>query len=239
VLLPILNLRIPVVADDYADPHSVRRREDHAGARRERLRGGRRHSLPTPVVIDEHGVMGEVENARAECRIPFAASIASTRDSSRRSARGQRRLVKKEPHTYGVRTAIAAYGGRAASERPMVRAHANAAHPRSRLCARAAFASCPRNGSGVRALDDEHPRLEHLAQLWWGHRCRVVLQGMRSPQTSSRVARISPVSALRLAVVQDEDVLDTGSRAVVADVPRSARAATTPICAHSIPPTCS
>ena len=40
VLLPILDIPIPIIADDYADP-AVRhgRREDHAGARHERLRG--------------------------------------------------------------------------------------------------------------------------------------------------------------------------------------------------------
>ncbi|HEX2719119.1 MAG TPA: class I tRNA ligase family protein, partial [Gemmatimonadaceae bacterium] len=60
VILPILDLPIPVLADEYADPAFgtgvVKITPAHDA---NDFEVGRRHRLPMPVVIDQHGKMGE------------------------------------------------------------------------------------------------------------------------------------------------------------------------------------
>src|SRR5215217_1790298 len=71
VVLPIVNRSIPVIADAYADPAFgtgvVKITPAHDA---NDFEVGRRHSLPMPVVIDEHGVMHEVTDA--DGRVPEA-----------------------------------------------------------------------------------------------------------------------------------------------------------------------
>ena len=105
VILPILDLPIPVIADDYADPAFgtgvVKITPAHDA---NDFDVGRRHGLPMPVVIDEHGVMNE--GADAAGRVP-----ASLRGVDRIEARARvvqmleqaGRLVKKEAHVHNVR----------------------------------------------------------------------------------------------------------------------------------------
>src|SRR5437763_7830300 len=63
VILPILNIPIPVIADEYADPAFgtgvVKITPAHDA---NDFEVGRRHDLPMPIVIDEHGVMNEGAN---------------------------------------------------------------------------------------------------------------------------------------------------------------------------------
>jgi valyl-tRNA synthetase len=105
VILPILNIPIPVIADEYADPAFgtgvVKITPAHDA---NDFEVGRRHDLPMPIVIDEHGVMNE--GADAAGRVPDAL-----RGVDRFDARTQivqmleqaGRLVKKEQHTHNVR----------------------------------------------------------------------------------------------------------------------------------------
>src|SRR3979411_3005731 len=69
VILPILNLPIPIIADDYADPAFgtgvVKITPAHDA---NDFEVGRRHGLPMPVVIDERGVMNEGTDAAG--RVP-------------------------------------------------------------------------------------------------------------------------------------------------------------------------
>src|SRR6478736_5142177 len=69
VRLPIVNRAIPVIADSYADPAFgtgvVKITPAHDA---NDFEVGRRHSLPMPVVIDEHAAMREV--ADADGRVP-------------------------------------------------------------------------------------------------------------------------------------------------------------------------
>src|SRR5215218_5410895 len=71
VLLPILDIPIPIVADEYADPEFgtgvVKITPAHDA---NDFEVGRRHSLAMPVVIDEHGALREVADAAG--RVPQA-----------------------------------------------------------------------------------------------------------------------------------------------------------------------
>src|SRR5258705_3908892 len=105
VLLPILDIPIPIVADDYADPEfgtgvvKVTAAHDMND-----FEVGRRHRLPMPVVIDEHGVMNEVTDAAG--RVPpelrgldrFAA-----RERVVEMLESLGRLEKTEVHQHNVR----------------------------------------------------------------------------------------------------------------------------------------
>ena len=83
VTLPIVGIEIPVIADDYADPAFgtgvVKITPAHDA---NDFEVGRRHKLPTPVVIDEHGVMHEGADAAGRVPPAIAASIGSRRASA-------------------------------------------------------------------------------------------------------------------------------------------------------------
>ena len=106
VILPILDLPIPVIADEYVDPAFgtgvVKITPAHDP---NDFEVGMRHKLPMPVVIDEHGCMNEVPTTRG----PRAAGAPRPRPLRRaRAHRGDARapagrLVKKEPHQHTVR----------------------------------------------------------------------------------------------------------------------------------------
>ena len=90
VRLPIVDRPIPVIADDYADPAFgtgvVKITPAHDA---NDFEVGRRHSLAMPVVIDEHAVVREVEDA--DGRVPSSVSgldrFAAREKIVRRSAR--------------------------------------------------------------------------------------------------------------------------------------------------------
>ena len=103
--LPILDIPIPIIADDYADPAFgtgvVKITPAHDA---NDFEVGRRHKLPMPVVIDENGMMAKARTRAAACRRSSAASTASRRASaSSRCSRRSGALVKKEPHQHDVR----------------------------------------------------------------------------------------------------------------------------------------
>ncbi|MDB4913511.1 MAG: Valyl-tRNA synthetase [Gemmatimonadetes bacterium] len=105
VILPILNIPIPVIADDYADPAFgtgvVKITPAHDA---NDFDVGRRHGLPTPVVIDEHGNLGEVMDAVG--RVP-AHLIGVERFRARKQIvkllEAAGRLEKRETHLHNVR----------------------------------------------------------------------------------------------------------------------------------------
>ena len=83
-MLPIVDIDDPVIADDYADPAFgtgvVKITPAHDA---NDFEVGKRHTLPMPVVIDEHGVVREVTDA--DGRVPARAAAASI--ASRRATR--------------------------------------------------------------------------------------------------------------------------------------------------------
>ncbi|HEX7979336.1 MAG TPA: class I tRNA ligase family protein, partial [Gemmatimonadaceae bacterium] len=105
VLLPILDIPIPIVADEYADPEFgtgvVKITPAHD---MNDFEVGRRHNLPTPVVIDEHGVMNEVADAGG--RVPQGLrglDRFSARELVVEMLERLGRLEKKEVHQHNVR----------------------------------------------------------------------------------------------------------------------------------------
>src|SRR4051812_17432737 len=105
VVLPILGIPIPVIADEYADPAFgtgvVKITPAHDA---NDFEVGRRHGLAMPIVIDQFGNMGE--GADAGGRVPAdLAGVDRFEARKRIVARLEEsgRLVKKEAHTHNVR----------------------------------------------------------------------------------------------------------------------------------------
>jgi valyl-tRNA synthetase len=105
VRLPIVNKLIPVIADAYADPAFgtgvVKITPAHDA---NDFEVGRRHSLAMPVVIDEHGIVREVEDA--DGRVPAVISGLDRFDARDRIVemlRGSGALQRVEPHQHAVR----------------------------------------------------------------------------------------------------------------------------------------
>src|SRR5262249_9113922 len=105
VTLPIIDRAIPVIADEYVDPTFgtgvVKITPAHDA---NDFEVGRRHALPMPVVIDEHGVMREVVDA--DGRVP--SDIAgldrfAARERIVEHLRAAGALVKVETHQHAVR----------------------------------------------------------------------------------------------------------------------------------------
>jgi valyl-tRNA synthetase len=213
VLLPILHILIPVIADEYADPEFgtgvVKITPAHDA---NDFDVGRRHGLPMPVVIDEHGRMNEVENA--DGRVPEALRGVDRFDARERIVQlleAERRLVKKEPHTHNVRhcyrcdTVVEPR----LSDQWFVRM-APLAEP---------ALSAVRSGR-VRILPERHVAVyEHWLtnirdwnisrQLWWGHRVPVWYCQTHSEHVIASREDLDTCPKCGGAVVQDEDVLDT------------------------------
>ncbi len=149
VRLPIVDVSIPVVADDYADPEFgtgvVKITPAHDA---NDFEVGKRHSLPMPIVIDEHAVVREVKDA--EGRVP--ASISGLR--SVRGARQDRRAVARvgrvaEDGSAPARRATLLplrHGGRAASLGSVVREDGAARRAGARRVPRRRDPHSARNG---------------------------------------------------------------------------------------------
>ena len=215
VVLPLLNLRIPVIADDYADPAFgtgvVKITPAHDA---NDFEVGRRHSLPTPVVIDEHGVMGEVEDASGRVPDPIRGLdrfdarqliVARLEDSGR--------LVKKEPHTHNVRhcyrceTVVEPR----LSDQWFVRMQ-TLAHPALEGVRQGRIRILPEKWVGVYEHWMTNIRDWNISrQLWWGHRVPVWYCHTCEPPNNVMASRedLTECPHCGSPVVQDEDVLDT------------------------------
>ncbi len=105
VLLPLNGVRIPVVADSYADPAfgsgAVKITPAHDA---NDFEVGKRHALPMPVVIDAAGVVREVESAVG--RVPAALNGLDrfeARTAIVTMLKDVGALVKVESHQHNVR----------------------------------------------------------------------------------------------------------------------------------------
>ena len=215
VILPILNLPIPVIADDYADPAFgtgvVKITPAHDA---NDFEVGRRHELPMPVVIDENGIMREGNAALG--RVP-----AELRGLDRFEARTRvvqmleqaGRLAKKEAHVHNVRHCYRCD---------------TVVEPRLsdqwfvRMAPLAAPALEGVRTGRIRILPDKWVGVyEHWMtnirdwnisrQLWWGHRVPVWYCRECDPPQDVIVSRddITACPHCGCDVEQDPDVLDT------------------------------
>ncbi|MEO8562673.1 MAG: valine--tRNA ligase [bacterium] len=215
VVLPILDIPIPIVADDYADPEFgtgvVKITPAHDA---NDFDVGRRHGLAMPVVIDEHGVMGEVADAAG--RVPAALrglDRFEARDRVVEMLRAAGRLEKREVHQHNVRhcyrcdTVVEPR----LSDQWFVRM-ATLAEPALAGVRTGRIRILPEKWIGVYEHWMSNIRDWNISrQLWWGHRIPVWYCTECDPPNDVIVSRedLTACPHCGCPVVQDEDVLDT------------------------------
>jgi valyl-tRNA synthetase len=215
VLLPILDIPIPILADDYADPEFgtgvVKITPAHDA---NDFEVGRRHGLPMPVVIDEHGVLREVEDAAG--RVPAALNgldRAEARERIVEMLRERGHLEKKEVHQHSVRhcyrcdTKVEPR----LSDQWFVRM-APLAEPALEGVRSGRIRILPEKWIGVYEHWMSNIRDWNISrQLWWGHRVPVWYCADCDPPQDVIVSRedLDACPYCGSAVTQDEDVLDT------------------------------
>jgi valyl-tRNA synthetase len=215
VLLPILDIPIPIVADEYADPEFgtgvVKITPAHDA---NDFEVGRRHALSMPVVIDEHGALREV--ADADGRVPRALQGMDrfeARDRIVEMLQSLGRLERKEVHQHNVRhcyrcdTVVEPR----LSDQWFVRM-APLAEPALEGVRSGRVRILPEKWVGVYEHWMSNIRDWNISrQLWWGHRVPVWYCADCDPPQNVIVAREDPASCPHCGgpVTQDEDVLDT------------------------------
>jgi valyl-tRNA synthetase len=215
VLLPILNLPIPVIADEYADPAFgtgvVKITPAHDA---NDFEVGRRHDLPMPVVIDMYGKMGE--GADAAGRVPRTLQGMDRFDARKQivaQLEAAGRLVKKEPHVHNVRHCYrcdTVVEPRLSDQwfvrmQPLAEPALEAVQTgRLRILPERHIAVYENWLTGIRDWNISR-------QLWWGHRVPVWYCRECDPPNNVIASREDLMSCPHCGcdVVQDEDVLDT------------------------------
>ena len=212
VLLPIVNIEIPIIADDYADPAFgtgvVKITPAHDA---NDFDVGTRHGLPMPVIIDEHAVVREVSEAPG--RVPdelrgLDRFEARERIVERLHASGQ--LVKVDAHQHSVRRCYRCdtVVEPRLSDQWFVRMKP-LAEPALQAVRDGTIRIVPDRWEGVYVHWMENIRDWNISrQLWWGHRIPVWYCDACGTQTASRTD-IDRCPSCAGPVRQDEDVLDT------------------------------
>ncbi|MDQ3520626.1 MAG: valine--tRNA ligase [Gemmatimonadota bacterium] len=211
-MLPIANIEIPIIADEYTDPAfgsgAVKITPAHDA---NDFEVGVRHSLPMPVVITPEGRMDEV--AIASGRVPQELRGLDRFDARSRIVemlRGAGRLEKVEPHTHSVRQCYRCdtVVEPRLSDQWFVRM-APLARPALAAVRNGEIRILPERWEGVYTNWMENIRDWNISrQLWWGHRIPVWYCDA-CPETI--VSRLDVAVCPKCAgpVRQDEDVLDT------------------------------
>jgi valyl-tRNA synthetase len=215
VRLPIVDRSIPVIADDYADPEFgtgvVKITPAHDA---NDFEVGRRHSLPMPIVIDEHAVVREVKDA--DGRVPPSISGLDrfeARDKVVELLRASGALVKTEAHQHAVRhcyrcdTVVEPR----LSDQWFVKM-APLAAPALQGFRDGAIRIMPQRWEAVYENWLTGIRDWNISrQLWWGHRIPVWYCDDCDPPQNIIVSRedITKCPHCDSPVRQDEDVLDT------------------------------
>ena len=203
---------IPVIADDYVDREfGTGVREDHAGARLQRLR-----SRPAPRAAADQHLHAATRRSTTTRRSATAASTASRRASACVADLEAPGLLEQiEQHKlHGAARRPHRRGARAVSHRPVVREdRAARRRRRSRAVESGRTRFVPENWTQhLLPVDAQHPGLVHQPPALVGPPHPGVVrrggQRLRRPQTRPKCAR-STTAAPACALRQDEDVLDT------------------------------
>ena len=215
VRLPIVNIDIPIVADEYADPAFgtgvVKITPAHDA---NDFEVGKRHKLPAPIVIDERGVMAEEADAKG--RVPDFVQGADrfvARKKIVKALQESGALVKTEQHQHSVRhcyrcdTVVEPR----LSDQWFVKMQP-LAKPALEGLRNGAIRILPQRWEGVYVHWLENIRDWNISrQLWWGHRIPVWYCEDCDPPFDVHASRSDLTECPRCGgpVRQDEDVLDT------------------------------
>jgi valyl-tRNA synthetase len=213
VVLPLVGIEIPVIADDYVDAaFGTGALKITPGHDSNDYEVGQRHGLPSPVVIDETGAMREETDAAG--RVPPALlglDRFDARDAIVTLLRDAGALVKIEPYEHSVRhcyrcdTVIEPR----LSDQWFVRMQPLAA-PALEAVRNRTIRILPERWEAVYVNWLEQIRDWNISrQLWWGHRIPVWYCDACGGEPIVARDDVSACPACGGAVRQDEDVLDT------------------------------
>ncbi len=215
VRLPIVNIDIPIIADEYADPAFgtgvVKITPAHDA---NDFDVGKRHQLPMPVVIDANGMMAEETDA--DGRVPefvrgddrFVARkkiVKALQDSGALVKTEQRQHAVR--HCYRCDTVVEPR----LSDQWFVKM-APLAKPALEGVRSGAIRILPERWEGVYVHWLENIRDWNISrQLWWGHRIPVWYCKDCDPPYDIHVSRTNLTACPHCGspARQDEDVLDT------------------------------
>jgi valyl-tRNA synthetase len=213
VVLPLVGIEIPVIADDYVDASfGTGALKITPGHDANDFEVGQRHSLAAPVVIDETGAMREVADASG--RLP--ASLVGldrfeARDRIVEMLRDAGALVKTEAHEHNVR---ACYRCETVieprlSDQWFVRMQP-LAKPALEAVRDGTIRILPERWEAVYVNWLEGIRDWNISrQLWWGHRIPVWYCDACGGEPIVSRDDVHACAKCGGAVRQDEDVLDT------------------------------
>jgi valyl-tRNA synthetase len=215
VVLPIVGIEIPIIADEYADPEFgtgvVKITPAHDA---NDFEVGMRHKLPMPVVIDADGAMAEGDDA--EGRVPEFVrgdDRLVARKKIVQALQESGALVKTATHQHSVRHCYRCQTvvEPRLSDQWFVRMEP-LAKPALEGLRNGAIRILPERWEGVYVHWLENIRDWNISrQLWWGHRIPVWYCLDCDPPYDMYVSRtdITKCPHCGGAVRQDEDVLDT------------------------------
>jgi valyl-tRNA synthetase len=212
VLLPIANVEIPIIADDYVDPAFgtgvVKITPAHDP---NDFEVGKRHKLPMPVIMAPDGTM--TNGVEAGSRVPselLGIDRLEARERIIRSLEKSRLLTKVEPHQHAVRhcyrcdTVVEPR----LSDQWFVKMEP-LAKPALEAVRDGTIRILPERWEAVYINWLENIRDWNISrQLWWGHRIPVWYCDRCDKQIVSRTD-VTTCDKCGGAVRQDEDVLDT------------------------------
>src|SRR6267143_282289 len=212
VLLPIANVEIPIIADEYVDPAFgtgvVKITPAHDP---NDFEVGVRHKLPMPVIMAPDGTMANGIDARS--RVPaelLGADRFEARERIIRMLEKSRLLKKVEPHQHAVRhcyrcdTVVEPR----LSDQWFVKTEP-LARPALQAVREGAIRILPKRWEAAYINWMENLRDWNISrQLWWGHRIPVWYCDECNRQIVSRTD-VSACDKCGGSVRQDEDVLDT------------------------------
>ncbi len=213
VRLPIANVEIPIIADDYSDPAfgsgAVKITPAHDA---NDFEVGVRHNLPMPVVISPTGEMAELVDA--DGRVPESLRGLDRFEARERIVemlRAGGELKKVERHDHAVRHCYRCHTvvEPRLSEQWFVRMKP-LAEPALAAVRDGSLRILPDRWEGVYVHWLENIRDWNISrQLWWGHRIPVWYCDACDGEPMASRVDITACPTCGGAVRQDEDVLDT------------------------------
>jgi len=212
VLLPIANVEIPIIADEYVDPAFgtgvVKITPAHDP---NDFEVGKRHKLSMPVIMAPDGTMANATDAGS--RVPgdlIGADRFEARERILRTLEKSKQLIKVQPHQHAVRhcyrcdTVVEPR----LSDQWFVKMEP-LAKPALKAVRDGTIRILPERWEAVYVNWMENIRDWNISrQLWWGHRIPVWYCDECSCQIVSRTD-VAACEECGGPVRQDEDVLDT------------------------------